>query len=237
MGLTKVNYVNNQTVISAESMNAIQDAIIALEEAIGTSAAGIASIKQTTVSDEDGGTNVITINLTDGTSHSFQMKNGSKGSSPVRGVDYWTDEDKAEIASEASLLTGDEIDMLNYLLTNDTPACEPVVEATREGWTENVQNPVTGSITTWRYKKISVVITGIHKSLIKKVEIGYTNSGSSSHPSYTWQEFPVVSSDDTTHSVEKTYKTASASQYLYFGYRLTYCTPFGDVKTFEEVGI
>lgn len=32
MGLTKINYINNQTVISADNMNDIQDAIIALEK-------------------------------------------------------------------------------------------------------------------------------------------------------------------------------------------------------------
>lgn len=61
---------------------------------------GISSITQTTTSTDDDGINVITVTLTDGTSSTFIIQNGSKGDkgdSPVRGTDYWTDADKIEI--------------------------------------------------------------------------------------------------------------------------------------------
>lgn len=45
----------------------------------GADGVGIQSIKQTTTSTEDGGTNVITCTLTDGTTSTFNIKNGSKG--------------------------------------------------------------------------------------------------------------------------------------------------------------
>ena len=45
----------------------------------GADGVGIASIEQTTTSTEDGGTNVITCTLTDGTTSTFEVKNGSKG--------------------------------------------------------------------------------------------------------------------------------------------------------------
>lgn len=47
--------------------------------------AGIRSIEQTTTSSEDGGANEITINLTDGTSQTFEVRNGSKGSTGEKG--------------------------------------------------------------------------------------------------------------------------------------------------------
>lgn len=74
----------------------------------GNDGVGIASIEQTTTSTEDGGSNEITITLTDGSQSKFQVLNGKKGSAgvdgkdgytPVRGTDYWTEKDKAEIKS------------------------------------------------------------------------------------------------------------------------------------------
>lgn len=86
----------------------------------GSTGIGIASIKQTTVSTEDGGDNVFMVTLTDGNVAAFTVKNGSKGSTgatgaagkdgsdgapgsdgqdgytPVKGVDYYTDGEKAE---------------------------------------------------------------------------------------------------------------------------------------------
>ena len=41
---------------------------------------GIQSVEQTITSTEDGGTNVVTVTKTDGTSSTFQVRNGSKGS-------------------------------------------------------------------------------------------------------------------------------------------------------------
>ena len=68
----------------------------------GVSGIGIKNIEQTVTSTEDEGTNVITITKTDNSVSVFTVQNGSKGSkgdSPVRGTDYWTEADKAEIKS------------------------------------------------------------------------------------------------------------------------------------------
>lgn len=53
----------------------------------GMDGVGIQSVEQTTTSTEDGGTNVVTVTKTDGTSSVFQVKNGSKGSEGPAGSD------------------------------------------------------------------------------------------------------------------------------------------------------
>ena len=83
----------------------------------GADGVGIESVVQTTTSTEDGGTNVVTVTKTDGSSSTFTVKNGSKGSdgapgtdgapgaagyTPVKGTDYFTDADKQEIAEAAA---------------------------------------------------------------------------------------------------------------------------------------
>lgn len=68
----------------------------------GADGVGVSSVEQTTTSTADDGNNVITVTLSNGTTSTFTVQNGSKGSkgdSPVRGTDYWTDADKAEIKS------------------------------------------------------------------------------------------------------------------------------------------
>ena len=53
----------------------------------GKTGVGIQSVEQTTTSTEDGGTNIVTVTKTDGTSSTFQVKNGSKGSTGPAGAD------------------------------------------------------------------------------------------------------------------------------------------------------
>ena len=53
----------------------------------GKDGVGIQSVGQTTTSTEDGGTNIVTVTKTDGTSSTFQVKNGSKGSTGPKGTD------------------------------------------------------------------------------------------------------------------------------------------------------
>lgn len=53
----------------------------------GADGVGIESVVQTTTSTEDGGTNIVTVTKTDGTTSTFQVKNGSKGSDGVPGKD------------------------------------------------------------------------------------------------------------------------------------------------------
>ena len=78
----------------------------------GSDGVGIKSVEQTTTSTTDGGDNVITVTKTDGTTSTFTVKNGSKGSAgasgsngkdgytPVKGTDYFTEEDKAELVED-----------------------------------------------------------------------------------------------------------------------------------------
>lgn len=93
----------------------------------GEDGVGIASIIQTTTSPADGGVNVVTVTLTNGSTSTFEVRNGSKGSTgekgntgekgekgdkgdkgdtgekgedgytPVKGTDYFTNADKTEL--------------------------------------------------------------------------------------------------------------------------------------------
>ena len=52
----------------------------------GDDGVGIASVVQTTTSTADGGSNVVTVTLTDGKTSTFAVKNGSKGSQGEQGI-------------------------------------------------------------------------------------------------------------------------------------------------------
>lgn len=99
----------------------------------GKDGVGVASVSQTTVSTVDGGDNVLTVTLTNGTSTKFTVKNGSTGSAgangndgktPVKGVDYWTTTDQESIVQQviAALQTpvfGRVDDRNNIILTGE----------------------------------------------------------------------------------------------------------------------
>ena len=75
----------------------------------GADGIGIESIEQTTTSTESNGVNIITITLTNGKIYEFEVRNGQKGAdgkdgkdgkdgyTPIKGTDYWTDEDEIEM--------------------------------------------------------------------------------------------------------------------------------------------
>lgn len=77
----------------------------------GDDGVGIQSVTQTTTSTADGGENVVTVTLTNGVTSTFKFKNGSKGSdgaagkdgadgkTPVKGTDYFTEDDKIELVT------------------------------------------------------------------------------------------------------------------------------------------
>lgn len=73
--------------------------------ATGADSVSISSVEQTTTSTEDGGINVVTVTLTNGSTSTFTVKNGSRGGdgtdgkTPVKGTDYWTDADKTEMVN------------------------------------------------------------------------------------------------------------------------------------------
>ena len=53
----------------------------------GKDGVGIQSVTQTTASTEDGGTNIVTVTKTDGTTSTFEVRNGSRGSTGPAGAD------------------------------------------------------------------------------------------------------------------------------------------------------
>lgn len=70
-----------------QDVNVIETRLSSLEEGdVGTPGNGIASIKQTTTSTQSGGTNIITVTLTDGTYATFEIKNGTKGEAGTQGA-------------------------------------------------------------------------------------------------------------------------------------------------------
>ena len=84
----------------------------------GTNGVSVSSVKQTTTSSADGGSNVVTVTLSNGTTSTFIVKNGSKGSTgatgatgaagktPVKGVDYWTTADQEAIVQQVIAALG-----------------------------------------------------------------------------------------------------------------------------------
>lgn len=58
---------------------------------------GVEGVEQTIESTEENGVNEVTLILTDSTRHSFNVRNGK---TPVRGTDYWTEEDKQAIIND-----------------------------------------------------------------------------------------------------------------------------------------
>ena len=102
--------------------------ILPVEGINGADGVGIQSVKQTVTSTEDGGTNVITVTKTNGTSSAFTVKNGTKGSTgatgaagkdgytPVRGTDYWTPDDISTIQSYVDGRINTELAGTNTLL-------------------------------------------------------------------------------------------------------------------------
>lgn len=83
--------------------------LIAVSELKGTSI----TVSGTSESSADGGSNVVT--FSDG--KTLTIKNGTKGSSPVKGTDYWTESDKSEIIAD----TKDAIDLSSYAKSADVP--------------------------------------------------------------------------------------------------------------------
>lgn len=81
----------------------------------GTNGVGVSSVKQTTTSTADGGSNVVTVTLSNGTTSTFTVKNGSKGSTgaagkdgytPQKNVDYWTEADQEAIVQQVITALG-----------------------------------------------------------------------------------------------------------------------------------
>lgn len=70
-----------------------------LKGAKGNDGVSISKVEQTTTSTADDGNNVITVTLSNGQTATFTVQNGSKGSTPVKGTDYYTAADKTEMVN------------------------------------------------------------------------------------------------------------------------------------------
>lgn len=114
------NYVN-WAAWALEQIDAAVEQIKELGGINGDDGVGIASVEQTTVSNTDGGSNVVTVTLTDGTSSSFTVKNGSRGSTGPQGEPGPAGSDGVGIASvvqtTASNVSGGK-NVITVTLTN-----------------------------------------------------------------------------------------------------------------------
>lgn len=157
----------------------------------------------------------------------FVGEPGPAGYSPVRGTDYWTDEDKAEMVSELNALTDEEIEMLDYLLMNGAPVCSPKMTATYK--ISSVTSPTTYNTTY--YCAVDVTITSIAKSLIQKVEVATLLAGnppSPTNPNLEWEEATVTFGDIDHSASSRTSSTYGGSWQYGMGVKLTYYDAFGE---------
>ena len=133
----------------------------------GAAGVGIKSVVQTTTSSADGGNNVITVTKTDGTTSTFVVKNGSKGSTgaagakgadgytPVKGVDYWTVADQEAIVSETLTEAGFH-SKPDYVVAEAMSVLDKVVAA------QGKRTFVLGAITDMHYGSSDYVDGVIH---------------------------------------------------------------------------
>lgn len=101
MAFTKRNYVSGETVITADNLNAIQDELIRVGGLLGK------GIQSATINDSGH----LILTLTDGTTLDAGVAKGPAGHTPVKGTDYWTAADKAEMVADvlAALPDGTEV--------------------------------------------------------------------------------------------------------------------------------
>lgn len=170
--------------------------------------------------------------LDDKVNYALRQAKESGEFKPVKGVDYWTAEDKAEIAAGITVLTNEEIEMLNSLLMGGSLMCDPSITGSHTD--RNV--PFYGSpgnlLGYSYYTDISATITGIDKVLIQKVELGKVYAGHV-YDDYTYTPVEVTMTDSGTHTVEHT-DTRPGNTYYKYVIRLTYYTLFGETKTLEK---
>ena len=127
------NKVGKETTISITDKNGSNEVIIydgsdGVIGKDGEQGVGIQSITQTTTSTEDNGVNELTITLTDNTSHTFEVRNGSKGSdgtpgqagkTPVKGTDYFTQNDINDMVDATyTKISNDNLGLLNTRFGN-----------------------------------------------------------------------------------------------------------------------
>ena len=104
MSYQKQNFQDGD-ILTAEHLNHMEAGIEAVEKQEGPAGVGIQSIEQTVSSNVDGGANIVTVTMTNGSTATFSTKNGNTGSkgdpgkTPVKGTDYYTQADKNEMVN------------------------------------------------------------------------------------------------------------------------------------------
>lgn len=89
-------------------------------------ASSMINLEQTQVGQSDGGMNIWTATFGDGRTSNFEVRNGSKGDSPVKGIDYWTNEDQMSINADNVLFITNELarrEQLKPEFANDISEC------------------------------------------------------------------------------------------------------------------
>ena len=92
-------------ILKAEHLSHLEDGIEEVEKQEGPAGVGIQRIEQTVSSNVDGGANIVTVTMTDGSQATFSVKNGNTGGkgdpgkTPVKGTDYNTQADKNEMVN------------------------------------------------------------------------------------------------------------------------------------------
>lgn len=136
----------------------------------GADGVGIASIKQTTTSTADDGNNVFTVTLTNGTTATFTVQNGSKGSPGTNGEDYvLTNADKTEIAGIVLEQVGVD-GVPDYVTTEAMSVLDKVVAA------QGSRTFVLGAITDMHYGSSDYIDGVIHacqgmKHIAKRIKL------------------------------------------------------------------
>ena len=92
-------------ILKAEHLRHMEDGLENVEKQEGPAGVGIRSVEQTVSSNVDGGTNIVTVTMTNGSAATFSVKNGNTGGkgdpgkTPVKGTDYYTTADKNELVN------------------------------------------------------------------------------------------------------------------------------------------
>lgn len=111
----------------------------------GDTGVGVQSVAQTTTSNTDGGSNIVTVTLTDGTKSTFTVKNGSKGSQGVQG-EQGPKGDKGDTGANGTNGTnGVSVSSIKQTTTSTADGGTNVVTVTLSNGTTSTFNVKNGS--------------------------------------------------------------------------------------------
>ena len=143
----------------------------------GTAGVSVSSVKQTTTSIADGGDNVVTVTLSNGTTSTFTVKNGSKGSNGVSATHSWNGTTltvTSASGTSSANLKGDKGDAgADYVITDaDKADILADVRATANQQTPLFANGIDECTDT---SKVYVLPDGYIYGYIRKLVYHYTN--------------------------------------------------------------